>query len=975
MQEFAGLYIAETGGSIPLKSVHINGKILDSVSVTTIEQKYENASGNLLEAVYKFPIIANAAICAFEVEMNGKIQKGVVEEKKKAEEQYEDAIKNTTNQASLLTQAAGDVFQLNVGNIPPKTAVTIRITYTNELPTSSVGPNELVYTVPTTIAPRYGSSQSSQYSSSVVNPGDPAYINSSANEYAYTLSMLIDIRMSAKLLSVLSETHSIKYVQDGQNENVGTIEFANKDVKLDKDVILTITAEKLDHPVVVVEVDESNQSKCAMLTMVPRFKMKEIQNPEFIFVIDRSGSMGGTPIQNASAALALFIRSLPTDCTFNIVSFGSSYKAHFPLPAAPYSPSNLKEALDLCSNMQADFGGTEIYSCLSGIFESWNNKSDKVKKVRQIYLLTDGEIHDTDRVLELVRQEHEKNGTRVFSLGIGDNVSRALVDGLARLGRGDAQYISSNERMEKKVIAMLKKSLQPSMEDIRITWTSGVITSEQPQSTNAEPAKKLSLFDANDEDPLNIAKASKELDDLADAPKMQQSPFKIPPLYPMTRFTCFLVLPLSMPLLPKLSIKVKAPEGELDLEVSVPTEPIKGQMIHRLAAKRLITDLEEKTSYLDEWFKKKSPAITSNYEIRNRYQELVDKTAIRLAKTYSLTSSYTSFIAITASGSDELKEVDKVSMVVPNINPLPHLGQPAPPPPARLMAAVPQCAPPPAYSQMSMAQPLACAGLADCSAPSPPRAKRMVQKESMECEKKSMAMPVKSKKKGGFGGGGGSGGGLLSKMTSAVPSIFRSSAAPSKAAAAPPMPMAPCPPPSAAPAPSMSMMACPPPPSCAAKRQEKCDVDEECDDSLACFEEAEMRQDIAITTIDTHTLLTTLLQHQNFTGGFTYSTLSKFIPSLSTKLQTIVDKLIAFNSAVKSSKDKDLLNNLYATIVALVYMDKKLADIKDEWELVAEKAEKWVGKSVGDGKDGVDEDDIEKFVRELKKDVVSVVTA
>jgi hypothetical protein len=49
--------------------------------------------------------------------------------------------------------------------------------------------------------------------------------------------------------------------------------------------------------------------------------------PEFILVIDRSGSMGGASIRDAAEALALCISSLPTPCLFNVIGFGSSFQA------------------------------------------------------------------------------------------------------------------------------------------------------------------------------------------------------------------------------------------------------------------------------------------------------------------------------------------------------------------------------------------------------------------------------------------------------------------------------------------------------------------------------------------------------------------------------------------------------------------------------------------------------------------------
>ena len=47
--------------------------------------------------------------------------------------------------------------------------------------------------------------------------------------------------------------------------------------------------------------------------------------PTFLFL----GSMNGERIVNAKEALFLFLKSLPADCYFNVISFGNSYSALF----------------------------------------------------------------------------------------------------------------------------------------------------------------------------------------------------------------------------------------------------------------------------------------------------------------------------------------------------------------------------------------------------------------------------------------------------------------------------------------------------------------------------------------------------------------------------------------------------------------------------------------------------------------------
>ena len=46
------------------------------------------------------------------------------------------------------------------------------------------------------------------------------------------------------------------------------------------------------------------------------------QKYQFIFLLDRSGSMSGSRMRTSIDALSLFIQSLPSDCAFGILSFG-----------------------------------------------------------------------------------------------------------------------------------------------------------------------------------------------------------------------------------------------------------------------------------------------------------------------------------------------------------------------------------------------------------------------------------------------------------------------------------------------------------------------------------------------------------------------------------------------------------------------------------------------------------------------------
>lgn len=109
---------------------------------------------------------------------------------------------------------------------------------------------------------------------------------------------------------------------------------------------------------------------------------------EFIFIIDRSGSMSGTRIETAKEALHLFVKSIPAGSKFNIVSFGSDHECMFN-ESKEYEKKNIDMAVKKLKGFKADLGGTELYSPIK-----WAIEQPTGNLARSVFIMTDGDIGD-----------------------------------------------------------------------------------------------------------------------------------------------------------------------------------------------------------------------------------------------------------------------------------------------------------------------------------------------------------------------------------------------------------------------------------------------------------------------------------------------------------------------------------------------------------------------------------------------------
>src|SRR5690606_26367164 len=64
--------------------------------------------------------------------------------------------------------------------------------------------------------------------------------------------------------------------------------------------------------------------------------------------------------------------------------------------------------------------------------------------------------------------DRELQSQRVFTIGIGREVSYTLINRVAKAGRGKSEFVVPGERLESKVIRLLRLSMQPYVESVKV---------------------------------------------------------------------------------------------------------------------------------------------------------------------------------------------------------------------------------------------------------------------------------------------------------------------------------------------------------------------------------------------------------------------------------------------------------------------------------------------------------------------------
>lgn len=683
MAQLCGCYHIETlsgPSSYPIKQylprvdLSVHTTILSTTSRTHLTQTYINPSSSepVKECVYEFPLYDGVSVVGFTCRIGSRVLKGVVKEKEKARQVYEQAVERGETAGLLEQLKTSDVFQTRIGNIPAGQKVLVDIVYVGELK-HDAETDGIRFTIPTKIAPRYGTSSPQLRHRGGVGADDNGGIRITVDASLAEGSFIRGIQSPSHPIAVTLGSISTR-IQEVPQMHTASATLTLGSTELDKDFVLVLLAQDTATPRALLETHSTiPHQQALMVTLVPKFALPP-SRPEIIFVVDRSGSMQAK-IPTLKSALMVFLKSLPVGVRFNFCSFGSRISFLWP-KSKSYSQTTLTEAMRHVESFEANLGGTETSAAIKAAVESRYQDLPL-----EVMLLTDGEIWEQEVLFSWLNDEVGRSTSpiRFFSLGIGDAVSHALIEGVARAGNGFGQCVLENEKLDSKVVRMLKGGLSPHITDYtlevkydkdqdkdqdseddfelveRVTDGLRVLLNETPaeevgMDVMPEP---ISLFDTNadpdkEDDTMPDEDGQGRYDHLPTipTPSLLQAPHKIPPLFPFNRTTVYLLMgPRSSQQTPKaVVLRATSPHGPLELEIPVQVMSEPGQTIHQLAAKKAVGDLEEGRGWIFDARDEKGTLIKERFE--SRFDEMVEREAVRLGVEFQVGGKWCSFVAV-----------------------------------------------------------------------------------------------------------------------------------------------------------------------------------------------------------------------------------------------------------------------------------------------------------------------------------------
>ncbi|MEA2903790.1 MAG: Ca-activated chloride channel [Alphaproteobacteria bacterium] len=460
----------------PLVGTDVDLVVSGPTARARVTQVFHNPTDGWVEAVYVYPLPDGGAVDTLKMVIGDRIVVGDIKDRKTARELYEEA-KAGGRKTALMEQERPNIFTNSVANIGPGESVVVQIEYQEPVRQSG---DLFSLRVPLVVAPRYNPKPIVQTVDlhadgggygSVVDPVpdrdriEPPVLD--PRVHAPVNPVLITVRLAAgfPLGEVTSHHHQVKV--ETVAPDIRVIKLAEGAVPADRDFELTWKPAPGALPSVGLFRERVLDADYLLAFVTPPLvaPAEETRPREIIFVIDNSGSMGGTSIVQAKASLIYALGRLKPSDRFNLIRFDHSMDVLF-ADTVPADAARVGQAKAFVGALKAN-GGTEMIPPMKAALT--DRRDGDANMVRQVVFLTDGEIGNEQQLFDTISAMRGRS--RIFMVGIGSAPNSFLMTRAAELGRGTFTHIGAVDQVEDRMRSLFDKLESPVVTNLTATFS------------------------------------------------------------------------------------------------------------------------------------------------------------------------------------------------------------------------------------------------------------------------------------------------------------------------------------------------------------------------------------------------------------------------------------------------------------------------------------------------------------------------
>jgi Ca-activated chloride channel family protein len=466
--------------SVPLVHTDVTLDVRGLAGAATVTQQYVNSGTQPIEAVYVFPLPHDSAVYDLEIRIGNRIIRSVIREREDAKRVYESA-KSEGKRAALVEEERPNIFTASVANLMPGDHIDVRLRYVQPLHWEE-GRIRLVF--PMVVGPRYipGAQPVSHSGTGWAVDTDAVPdasritppVRNPDSRPGHDISLSVDLDSGFEFGSINSVSHAItvRRLPDGRRH----VELASGATIPNKDFVLEVQQAESTQPKtsLFLSPDPHSGDTYFLLSAFPPTVPPVKRVPmEMLYMIDVSGSMGGTSITQAREALLQALDRLSPGDRFGILAFNHTY---YEFASAPLTATadNLAAAHRFVQNLEAG-GGTQMLPALLHVMA----KPETPGYLRHIILLTDGDLGNEEQIFAALRAQ--LGGARLYTVAIGSSPNFFLATKMAQFGRGTFTHIADIGEIREQMGHLLAAIESPVLTDVNLTFDGVEVADVYPQ--------------------------------------------------------------------------------------------------------------------------------------------------------------------------------------------------------------------------------------------------------------------------------------------------------------------------------------------------------------------------------------------------------------------------------------------------------------------------------------------------------------